>query len=423
MNFNNLMSIDDLDLFDKRVLIRVDYNVPYDNEGNITDYFRIEESLKTINYCIAHRCRSIVLMSHRGRPGGKVVKDLSMEKVAKVLEKLMQRDVIFLPDPVPSRKTEAYCRYPRHGSIIVLENLRFTLGEEKTGKDWLGNKVEATKEEIKNFRKSLRRLADVYINEAFGTVHRDHSSMMGDLFETKAAGFLMKSELTHLSAVLTQSQNSRPLVCILGGNKCEEKIPLLNHMINVANEIIIGGGQAYNFLKVVHHINVGDFPTCPELEDTIKNIMIKAKKNNVKIHIPQDFYITDDMKNGEVKLADVETEIEPGWVGCDIGPKTIEVYRKTISRAKVILWNGPMGTVSYDKFCNGTRVVLDEIVKATKNGTITVAGGGRTGYCLAKWNADGQLSHVSTGGGAFLKVLEGKTFPAIKVLLQKNTSK
>lgn len=340
MNTANLRSIDDLDLFDKRVLIRVDYNVPYDNEGNITDYFRIEQSLKTINYCIAHHARSIVIMSHRGRPAGKYVKELSMEKVAKVLEKLLQLDVTFLPEPVPSKKTEAYCRYPRHGSIIVLENLRFVLGEEKTGRDYLGNKTEATPDEIKKFRRSLRRLADIYINDAFGTIHRDHSSMMADGFEIKAAGFLMKSELTHLSAILNESQNSRPLVCILGGNKCEEKIPLMNHMLDIADEIIIGGGQAYNFLKVAYGINVGDFPVCPELENTIKKIVEKAKKNNVKLHIPQDFYITNDFNNGEVKLADLSTEIEPGWVGADIGPKTIDTFKKSIARAKVILWNG-----------------------------------------------------------------------------------
>lgn len=184
----------------------MDYNCPFDNEGTITDYFRIEESLKTINYCIAQNAKSVIIMSHRGRPGGKVVEMLSMEKVAKVLGKFLQKDVTFLPDPVPSPTTIDYCQNPPQGSIIVLENLRFDLGEQGTGKDVLGNPTAATPEHIRHFRESLAKLGDVYVNDAFGTIHRAHSSMLGEGFDVRAAGFLMKSELTHLSAVLNESQ-------------------------------------------------------------------------------------------------------------------------------------------------------------------------------------------------------------------------
>ncbi|CAH0549643.1 unnamed protein product [Brassicogethes aeneus] len=420
MNLAKLRSIDDLDLANKRILIRVDYNCPFDNDGNITDYFRIEESLKTIKYCIEKKSKSIVLMSHRGRPGGKVVEFLSMEKVAKILEKLLQREVIFLPDHIPSIKTEEFCMDPPENSIIVLENLRYHIGEEGKGKDWLGNKTEATDEEVKQFRESLRKLGDIYINDAFGTVHRDHSSMMAYGFKIKAAGFLMKSELVHLSAVLNESQNSRPLVCILGGNKCEEKIPLMNHMCDVADEIIIAGGQAYNFLKFVYNVEVGDTPIKPELEQTIKCIVEKAKKNNVKLLIPEDFYITDFFVDGEMKLSDMTLGISPGWIAGDIGPKTIEKFKKSIQKAKVILWNGPVGTVKFEKFQPGTKIILEEIIKAKERGAIAIAGGGRTGFCLTKWNAEEKLSHVSTGGGAFLKILEGKSFPAVEVLLENN---
>lgn len=412
----NKLSIDLLNLAGKRVLVRVDFNVPM-KDGKITNNQRIVAALDTIKYALDKGAKSVVLMSHLGRPDGSKNLKYSLKPVAEELKSLLKKDIIFLDDCVGSKVEEA-CANPPVGSIILLENLRFYVEEEGKGVNAAGEKVKASPEDVKKFRESLRKLGDVYVNDAFGTAHRAHSSMMGEGFDQRASGFLLKKELDYFSKALDNPE--KPFLAILGGAKVADKIQLIENLLDKVNEMIIGGGMSYTFLKELNGMKIGGSLFDPEGAKIVKKLVEKAEKNNVKLHFPVDFITADkfaeDASTGE---ATVESGVPDGWMGLDIGPKSRELFKEPIARAKVIVWNGPSGVFEFENFAKGTKSIMDAVVEVTVKGAITIIGGGDTATCAAKWNTEDKVSHVSTGGGASLELLEGKVLPGVDALSNK----
>ncbi|CAB0043618.1 unnamed protein product [Trichogramma brassicae] len=409
----NKLSIDKVDLTGKRVLIRVDFNVPM-KEGKITNTQRIVAALDTVKYALEKKAKSVVLMSHLGRPDGSKNLKYTMKPVADELKTLLGKDIQFLDDCV-GPAVEAACADPAPGTIILLENLRFHVEEEGKGVGPDGAKIKADKDKVTEFRASLRKLGDVYINDAFGTAHRAHSSMMGDGFDIRASGFLLKKELQYFAKALDNPE--KPFLAILGGAKVADKIQLINNLLDKVNEMIIGGGMAYTFLKISKNMKIGTSLYDEEGAKIVNELLAKAQKNNVQIHLPVDFVTAEKFaEDAAVGAADVETGIPDGWMGLDVGPKTRELFAEPIKRAKVIVWNGPAGVFEFENFSKGTKSLMDNVVEATKRGATTIIGGGDTATCAAKWKTEDQVSHVSTGGGASLELLEGKVLPGVAAL-------
>lgn len=407
------LNIEALDLNGKRVLMRVDFNVPL-KDGTITNNQRIVAALDTIKYALGKNVKSVVLMSHLGRPEGHRDDKSSMKPVADELKALLGKDITFLDDCV-GPEVEAACANPTAGSIILLENLRFHVEEEGKGVDEDGNKVKADPAKTKEFRQSLRKLGDLYVNDAFGTAHRAHSSMLGEGFDKRAAGFLLKKELTYFSKALDSP--TRPFLAILGGAKVADKIQLIENMLDKVNEMIVGGGMAFTFLKVLKGMGIGASLFDADGAQIVQKLMDKAAKNKVKIHLPVDFVTGDKFdENAQVGAATVEEGIPEGWMGLDIGPNSIAAFKTVIERAKTIVWNGPPGVFEFDNFSKGTQGMMDSVVAATRNNAISIIGGGDTATCCAKFNTEDKVSHVSTGGGASLELLEGKTLPGVAAL-------
>ena len=405
------LSIEDLDLKDKRVLMRVDFNVPYKGDKIMSDQ-RIVAAVPTITYALNHGARSIVLMSHLGRPDGVVQASMSLKIIVPRLQEILGRPVTFLPDCV-GPEVEAACASPPPGTVILLENVRFHPEEEGVaivGKD----KIKAKPEAVKAFRASLSSLGDVYVNDAFGTAHRAHSSMVGCDLPRKAAGLLMAKELRYISGAVEKPV--RPFLAILGGAKVSDKILIIENLLDKVDEMIIGGGMAYTFLKYQGHAIGKSIFDEPGFQ-LVPKILEKAKARNVKLHLPIDFLIADKFAaDAKVDKADLQTGIPGDWMGLDCGPATIEQNNETILRAKTILWNGPMGVFEFPAFENGTKSAMDSCVKACAAGTVVVIGGGETATCAQKYGAEDKLSHVSTGGGASLELLEGKEMPGVAAL-------
>jgi len=409
----NKLSIENVDLKGKRVLMRVDFNVPI-KDGVITSNQRIVAAVESIKYALDHEAKSIVLMSHLGRPDGNKNLKYTLKPVAKELGDVLKKDVQFLEDCV-GPDVEAACKDPQSGTIILLENLRFYLEEEGKGVDASGKKVKADPSKVKEFRESLAKLGDVYVNDAFGTAHRAHSSMLGEGYQQRAAGLLLSKELKYFSKALDNPP--RPFLAILGGAKVADKIQLIENLLDNVNEMIIGGGMAFTFLKVLNNMNIGASLFDEEGSKIVQKLVEKAKKNNIKLHLPVDFTCGDKFaENAVVSEASVETGIPDGHMGLDIGPKTAVQFAEPIIRAKIIVWNGPPGVFEFNNFSKGTKALMDAVVTATKNGTISIIGGGDTASCCAKWNTESQVSHVSTGGGASLELLEGKVLPGVAAL-------
>eukprot|EP01102_Stenamoeba_stenopodia_P005990 TRINITY_DN166_c0_g1_i1.p1 TRINITY_DN166_c0_g1~~TRINITY_DN166_c0_g1_i1.p1 ORF type:complete len:416 (-),score=143.68 TRINITY_DN166_c0_g1_i1:66-1313(-) len=408
------LSIDKLDLNGKRVLMRVDFNVPM-QEGKITNNARIVATLPTINYALEHGA-SLVLMSHLGRPDGRASAKLSLAPIADALQELLDKKytVKFLKDCVGS-EVEAECANLKPGQVILLENLRFHVEEEGSGVDENGKKVTADKEKVKEFRASLTKLGDVYVNDAFGTAHRAHSSIVGVDLPQRACGFLMKKELDYFAKVLEKSD--KPFLAIMGGAKVSDKIKLINNMLDKVDEMIIGGGMAFTFKKVVDGVKIGNSLFDAEGAKIVNELLEKAKKNNVKVHLPVDYVTADKFaKDAQVGSASDQDGIPDGWMGLDCGPKSRELFAEAIHRANTILWNGPLGVFEFPNFEGGTRSVMNEVVKATERGAKTIVGGGETATAAAQWGVEDKLSHVSTGGGASLELLEGKVLPGVTSL-------
>ncbi|XP_072287855.1 phosphoglycerate kinase [Pyxicephalus adspersus] len=414
MSLSNKLTLDKVAVKGKRVVMRVDFNVPM-KDGKITNNQRIKAAVPSIQYCLDNGAKSVVLMSHLGRPDGVPMPDkYSLGPVAVELKALLNRDVVFLKDCVGS-EVEAACANPADGTVILLENLRFHVEEEGKGKDASGNKIKADAAKVDAFRASLSKLGDIYVNDAFGTAHRAHSSMVGVDLPQRAAGFLMKKELDYFAKALENPE--RPFLAILGGAKVKDKIQLINNMLDKVDEMIIGGGMAFTFLKVLNNMEIGTSLYDDEGAKIVKDLMAKAEKNKVRITLPVDFTTADKFdENANTGQATVASGIPEGWMGLDCGPESMKLFVEAVGRAKQIVWNGPVGVFEWDKFAKGTKAVMDKVVEVTGKGTVTIIGGGDTATCCAKWDTEDKVSHVSTGGGASLELLEGKVLPGVDAL-------
>ncbi|VEU21285.1 DEKNAAC102670 [Brettanomyces naardenensis] len=415
MSLSNKLSVTDLDVTGKRVFIRVDFNVPLDGD-KITNNQRIVAALPTIKYVLDKKPKVVVLASHLGRPNGEKQAKFSLKPVAVELQKLLGQPVTFLSDSVGPEVEKAVNTAPA-GSVILLENLRFHIEEEGSKKTSAG-KVKAKPEDVEKFREQLTALADVYINDAFGTAHRAHSSMVGFKLPQRAAGFLMEKELTFFAKALENPD--RPFLAILGGAKVSDKIQLIDNLLDKVNLLIIGGGMAYTFVKVIDNAKIGKSLYDENGAKLVPALIEKAKKNGVKIYLPVDFVTADsfsaDAKTGYATLAE---GVPDGWQGLDIGEKTIKEFSDAIAQAKTIVWNGPPGVFEFEKFANGTKAVLDACIKSSEAGNTVIVGGGDTATVTKKFGGAGKLSHVSTGGGASLELLEGKQLPGVVFLSDK----
>jgi len=412
----NKLSIDGVDVTGKRVFIRVDFNVPQDkaDPSKITNTQRIDAALPTIRYCLGRGCKSVVLASHLGRPDGNKNPKFSLAPVAKALAEKLNRPILFQNDCIGA-EVEAACADPAPGSVILLENLRYYVAEEGKGVDADGGKKKASGDETKAFRESLAKLADVYCNDAFGTAHRGHSSMLGEGYAVKAAGFLMLAELKAFAKVLTDP--ARPVLAILGGAKVSDKIQLILNMLDKVNMMIVGGGMAFTFLKVINGVNIGGSLFDEEGAKIVQEIMDKAKEKGVEIILPVDFICSSKFgEDGEIKTVEASAGIPDGFMGLDCGPKSIERNAAAVASAKTILWNGPMGVFEMASFETGTKAMMDAVVAATGAGAVTVIGGGDTATACKKYNTEDKVSHCSTGGGASLELLEGKELPGVTAL-------
>jgi phosphoglycerate kinase len=387
--------IDEMDLKGKRVLFRFDFNVPLDGNQNITDDTRIRSVLPTINYALDENAK-LVIASHLGRPKGKVVETMSLAPVAKRLSRLLGKNVTLTKDVIgPEVKKTVAAMKP--GDIVMLENLRFDAREEKNEEE---------------FSRELASLADVYIDDAFGNAHRSHASNVGITKFVKdcGAGFLMKKELTYFSKALEKP--ARPLVAIIGGSKVSGKLEAMANLINRVNKMIIGGGMAFTFLKA-QGVEVGKSIVEPELIEKAREVLETAKILGVKVYLPVDCVIAESKDSeAETKIVPIQ-EINPQWMGLDIGPATITLFTEALNNAKTIVWNGPMGVFEIDAFSRGTSALAHSVANSY---ALSIVGGGDTDVAIDKAGERDNMSYISTGGGAFLELLEGKELPAVKAL-------
>jgi len=407
-------SIRDLTLAGQRVLLRVDFNVPQDKiTGVITNNQRIVAALPTIKHALAQGA-AVVLMSHLGRPDGQKIAKFSLRPIAVELERLLGQPVKFLDDCV-GPAIEAACARLVPGTVVLLENLRFHLEEEGKVKLADGTTQKADPIAVAAFRASLTKLGDVFVNDAFGTAHRAHSSMVGVGLPVKAAGFLMEAELKAFAAVLDQPQ--RPLLAILGGAKIADKIPLIQNLIKKADEIIIGGGMAYTFKKVTHGMEIGMSLFDADGAKLVPELVAQAKARGVKLIFPVDYICADKFDpQAATQPASDATGIPVGWMGLDGGPQSSALYRAAILRAKTVIWNGPSGVFEFEQFAGSTKAMAAAVAEATVRGSITVIGGGDTATAAKKFNIADRVTHCSTGGGASLEFLEGKVLPGVAFL-------
>ena len=410
-------SITEVPLKGRRAVMRVDFNVPQNKEtGEITNPARIAAALPTIKY-ILEQGGSVVLMSHLGRPDGKRAEKYSLKPVAKKLEELLGKPVMFINDCV-GPEVEAACAALKPGEVVLLENLRFHIEEEGKVKNKDGSKTKADPEKVEGFRASLTKLGDVYVNDAFGTAHRAHSSVVGVDLPDKVAGFLMQKELDAFGSVLENPK--RPVLAILGGAKVADKIPLIRNLLDKADEIIIGGGMTFTFKKVLEGMEIGESLFDPEGAKIVGELMDKAKEKGVKIHLPVDFVCGDKFEaNAQTRAVEDKEGIPKGWIGLDVGPKSRKLFADVIGRAKTIIWNGPPGVFEFDRFAEGTKDMAEAIAAATSAGAVSVVGGGDTATAAKKFKVVDKVSHASTGGGASLELLEGKTLPGVANLNDK----
>ena len=408
------LSVEDVALKGKRVLVRVDFNVPV-KDGVIESDKRLRESLRTLNYVLAQG-GSLVLMSHLGRPDGKRVEKHSLKPVAARLQELLGRPVKFIDDCVgPAVEAAAAALQP--GEILLLENLRFHLAEEGKVKAKDGTVTKASDEEVAAFRASLTKLGDVFVNDAFGTAHRAHSSVVGvDL--PRAAGYLLKKELDFLGGALDDPK--RPFVSIIGGAKISGKIDVIKALLPKVDKLIIGGGMAYTFLKA-RGLEIGKSLVENDKVALAKSLLDQAGD---KIVLPVDFQVTDSLDFGARKIgsplkAVPDTGIPSDMESVDIGPKSIRLFSDIITSAKTVVWNGPMGVFEIEESSKGTFAIAQALVEATAKGAITIIGGGDSAAAIEQAGLEEKVSHVSTGGGASLEFLEGKALPGVTALTDK----
>ncbi|MBF0385187.1 MAG: phosphoglycerate kinase [Candidatus Omnitrophica bacterium] len=392
----NKMTVKDVDLKGKKVIVRVDFNVPQDDNLNITDDNRIRAALPTIQYILKQQPKKLILMSHLGRPEGQVVESMRLTPIATRLEKLLGQKVLMLDDCVGDKVKNAIEKSSE--TVVMLENLRFYKEETKNNPD---------------FCKKLADLAEIYVNDAFGTAHRAHASTEGIAKCIKAvAGFLLEKEITYLSKATGNPQ--KPYVVILGGAKVSDKIMLVENLMNKADTLLIGGGMAYTFLKALGQ-NIGNSILEKDKLDVAKNIIEKAKQKNVKLLFPVDHLVVKAIDQPETKK--VVKDIEDGWLALDVGPETVKQFKDVLAGAKTIVWNGPVGMFEKEEYASGTKAIAECL--ASLKGATTIIGGGDSAAAVAEFKLEDKMSHISTGGGASLEYLEGKELPGITALADK----
>ncbi|QOY52441.1 phosphoglycerate kinase [Candidatus Sulfurimonas baltica] len=395
-----LLNIKNLDLAGKKVFIRCDFNVPMDEFGNISDDRRIRSALSTISFCLDHGC-AVILASHLGRPKGEVNKKYSLQPVAKRIQHLLKRDVILSKDVVgPDAIEKAKSLKP--SEVLLLENLRYEAGETENNKE---------------LSEKLASMADFYINDAFGVSHRAHSSVEGITYffdaQHKAAGFLLQKEIEFFSKLIENPV--RPFAAIIGGSKISGKLEALTNLLTRVDKIIIGGGMAFTFLKQMGY-DIGASLVEDDLLEDAQHIMDEAKRLGVKFYLPVDVVAAEKFSEDSISKVVPVQEIPSGWMGLDIGPATVRLYREVLGDVQTVLWNGPMGVYEMDKFARGSNKIAHYVADSYAT---TVVGGGDTADLVQKVGVDEEMSFISTGGGATLELLEGKILPGVASLIVK----
>lgn len=395
----NKKSLKDLDFKDKKVLVRCDFNVPMDDEQNITDDIRIKSSLPTINYLLESGAK-VILMSHLGRPKGEANKKYSLKPVSERLKELLNKEVIFSQDDkVVSEKVHKQVESMKSGDIMLLENTRFRKEEEE-------NESE--------FAESIASLGEIFVNDAFGTSHRSHASNVGvSSYLPSAVGYLVEKELTTMGKAIESPE--RPLVAILGGAKVSDKIGVIENLINIVDTIIVGGGMAYTFLKAQGH-EIGTSLLEEDKVDLAKGLILKAKKKGINLMLPVDIVVAKEFKNEtEFKTVSID-KIPKDMMGLDIGEETIKLFINEIKKAGTVIWNGPAGVFEMDNFAKGTNAIAKAMGESEG---ITIVGGGDSASAVEKAGYADKMTHISTGGGASLELLEGKKLPGIVAISER----
>jgi phosphoglycerate kinase len=394
----NKQSVQDISVEGRRVLVRVDFNVPLDDEGQITDDTRIRAALSTLEFIVSRGGRP-VLMSHLGRPKGERKAEFSLRPVADRLAELTGRRVHFAEDCIgPAVQTALAAQ--GDGEIVLLENLRFHAGETSNDPD---------------FAKALAAAGDVYVNDAFGAAHRAHASTVGvtEFFEQRVAGLLLDKELENLGALVTAPR--RPFVALLGGAKVSGKIEVIENLLGRVDTILVGGGMAFTFFDVLG-LDVGKSLVERDSEPKVSEILEMLKDSSTELVLPEDLVVADRFDAEAAKQEVLATDIPDGWMGLDIGPRTTRLFSAAIEGASTIFWNGPMGVFEMEAFSRGTRAMARSIAQATDHGAVSVVGGGDSVAALTQADLAGRITHVSTGGGASLEYLAGKDLPGVSAL-------
>src|SRR5574344_2254146 len=413
------MKIDQFNFAGKKAIVRVDFNVPLDKEGNVTDDTRIRGALPTLKKVLADG-GALIMMSHMGKPKGKVKAELSLGQIVKNVSAALGVDVKFASD---CAKADDAAAALKPGEALLLENLRFypeeegkPVGIEKTDPKYDEAKAEMKKSQ-KDFAKKLASYADVYVNDAFGTAHRKHAStaVIADYFDkdSKMLGFLMEKEVKAIDNVLKNAQH--PFTAIIGGSKVSSKLAVIKNLLDKVDNLIIGGGMGYTFIKAQGG-HIGDSLHEDELMPQALEILAKAKAKGVNISLSHQTVIADDFSNDANMEVVPSNEIPDGWQGMDAGPESLEAWKKIILDSKTILWNGPVGVFEMDKFAKGTLQIAEDLAEATSKGAYTLVGGGDSVAAVTKMGYASKVSYVSTGGGAMLEALEGKDLPGIAAI-------
>ena len=397
MNFLNKKTVEDIDVTGKRVLVRCDFNVPFDGEGNITDTERIDESIKTLRYLIEHNAK-VIICSHRGRPKGTVKPELSLAPIIPYLSKVLGQQVQMAADVV-GESAQSLCANLQEGQVMLLENIRFEKGEEANDPA---------------FAKELASLADIYVNDAFGTSHRAHASTAGvAAYLPAVCGYLIQKELQVLGNALNNPV--RPFVAILGGAKVSDKIGVITALLDKIDVLIVGGGMAYTFTNALGY-SIGNSLCEPDKLELAKDIMAKAKEKGVNFLIPVDNVIANKFaEDAQWQIVDSD-QIPEGWMGLDIGPKSAEIFAHAIEHAGTVFWNGPLGVSEWKNFAEGTFKVAQALAHSE---AYSIIGGGDSAAAVEKLGFAKQMSHISTGGGASLELIEGLELPGITCLMEK----
>jgi len=395
-----LLHLKNLDLKDKKVFIRCDFNVPMDEFGNISDDRRIRSAVATINYCLDQDC-AVILASHLGRPKGEVNAKYTLAPVARRLQQLLKRQVELAPSVVGEDSMKMAADLPRH-EVLLLENLRFEIGETKNDKE---------------LAQKLAQMADIYVNDAFGVSHRAHASVeaITNFFdkEHKAAGFLLEREIQFFGKLINEPV--RPFAAIVGGSKVSGKLEALVNLLPKVDKVFIGGGMAFTFLKQMGY-NIGASLVEDDLLEDAQKIMDEAKELGVKFYLPVDVIAAEKFAEDAVSKIVTAQEIPDNWMGLDIGPATVRLYREGLNDVQTVLWNGPMGVYEMEKFARGSSKIAHFVADSYAT---TVVGGGDTADLVQRIGVDEEMSFISTGGGASLELLEGKILPGVAPLIIK----